>query len=275
MFMKPTLKILVIYMVAVCLASCQSAADRQMLDYRKQLMVAVSNNNISTAMDLIDSIHVLFPREIELRRFADTALWRIEYGILSDSLPKLEREIMWSDSVVDVLSKKFKFIKNEKYETIGHFEHKLLNTERGVNRCYLKPMIDEHGVGKVASHYVGPKSEHTGFSVTINDNKISTGELSSGDISTFEDADIFHELMVASSEKSIELLRYIASYPDERVKVTLEGNTYVYYLTNLEKEAFSDSWLLQNALSTMYRANDTELRLQQKVEILKKRLFIE
>lgn len=58
------------------------------------------------------------------------------------------------------------------------------------------------------------------------------------------------------------------------MKVTLYGDGYSYYLTRSEKTAWAECHELQRALSALYRLNDVELRTQQRIEVLKRKLNV-
>lgn len=258
--------------ITVCtvLAACGPTEHDQAVKYAEKAREALEKGDTATALCLADTIHANFPKETAVRRMADTLVWHIEYDRLTQSLPTLSRQIKSADSVFTAISPKFKFYKDVKYEDTGHFEHRLLVTEKGVNRCYLKPEVDERGTVSVASHYIGAHAEHTGFAVVVGDYAISTGE--DLDISKFDDEETYHEIMTPSDEKSLDMMRFIAEHADERVRVILEGKPYTYYLNTSEKQAFRESFILHKALDNLYKLNDSELRTQQKIEILKRKL---
>lgn len=274
--MKRVIKIGLSVCAGVCLmvlAGCRKSATELAMEYVDRATTAAANYDTVSALALIDSVHALFPKEVSVRRKADTLEWRMDYARLTNSLPEVARKIAYSDSVIEGLGAKFRFFKNEKYEDVGHFEHRLLRTEGGVARCYLKPSVDEHGVAALASYYVGQKAEHKGFWIETGDVVIGRVEPGAGDVSRFDDEGEYHEIMQAGDEQASELLRAVYEHRDERIKVVLEGGGgYTYYLTAGERAAIADSYVLHMAMRTLYEMNDLELRTQQRIEMLKRKL---
>lgn len=264
--------------MAVCAATvlmtaCSPSAHEQAMSYIGRAKAAMNEGDTAAAQLLADTVHAVFPKEIAARRCADTITWRIEYSRLLRLLPTMANQLRISDSLFNAVSPKFKFYKDEKYEDIGHFEHRLLVTEKGVGRCYLKPTVDEHGVVSVTSHYIGAKASHTGFSVSADDIGISAD--TDTDISSFDDEGTFHEIMTPSADRSLDIVRFVSENADNKVKVSLLGKPYFYYLNASEKTAFRETFVLHQALNNIHKLNDSELRAQQKLEILKRKLSID
>lgn len=264
----------------IMLVACVAQKSPTATDFLDSAGLAAANGDTVTALALLDSVHSKYPTDVPSRRKADTIEWRITLSQLSNSLPSIASEIAFNDSVVNAMTPKFKFFKDERYEDVGHFEHRLLRTEQGVGRCYLKPTVDEHGNASLASYYVGGEAKHDGFRLEMDSVSVSCMDIPQENISRFDDEGTYHEIMQATAERSSELLEAIAAHSDSRIKVVLvkrsesgvESDGYTYYLTASERKALAECHLLHRSLQGLYRLNDLELRTQQRIDVLNRRL---
>lgn len=273
-----TNKPLIILLVITVLAACGKTDKEKAEEYLKRAELMAETGNTEEALKLTDSIDVLFPMEVAVRRSADTIEWKIEFEKLETILPATEDSLQTVQELLPQLTKLFRFKKDDKYQDVGTFEHRLLQTENNVNRCYLKPATDEHGNLMLTSCYIGKKSKHNKLRITAGDDFYTeTTEAKDTEIVRFEDEEYFREIIVWKGEDVKNLFLFIKDNRDKKIKVTLTGennNKYIYHLTNAEKEAFSLTYDLSEALSDMRQLTDIQLKITQKIEYLKTKLAL-
>lgn len=211
----------------------------------------------------LDSIHVLYRQQVAVRRAAKA---------LSDSIVYLEaqRTLAYSDSLletllpqVDPLLKKFRYEKNDKYESNGQYVSRLLQTERNMERCYLQAYVGDNRVTRVKSYYFGNSPLHQ-QSVELSVRTEGTPEsvLETGTCHAFE-AEGYYSILTVEDEAAIRLLTFVANHQRERIRVELTGTKggeakkqYVYYLSDNEKSALAETLQLAVMFLDIKRLED-------------------
>lgn len=245
--MKHLFKIALVACAAVAMIACgptDTEKAQSRLDAAKQM---AQEGRLNQAKIELDSIHILFAREVAVRRQAVA---------LADSISYVEnqRTLAYSDSVlqtllpqVDPLMKKFSYEKDERYEKDGKYVHRLLRTEQNMNRCYIQAYVSDQRVTTLKSYYFGSKPlAQTDFVLSAD----SLQQHYSGTSHCFN-TDGYHSIMNFEGEDALAILSFIASYPTSRLKVELSGRQtgdktekYIYYLSDTEKAALIDTYQL-------------------------------
>ena len=255
-------------------ASCKPSNHELALAEIEKIKQLIAENKDSIALANIDSIHTHYRTDVAVRRMADTLRWDIEYRHAIITLPQIDSALNELQTRLPELTKPFRFIKNEEYQTIGAFEHRQLRTENNTSRCYLKPSIDEHGKFTLTSYYIGTKAQHTVVRATVDSLSVETLIAPSSNISQFVDVDEYKEIIIYDNELLNNIHSFIADNQDNRIKISLlgDGQPYHYYLTPTERNILAQSYELSIALTDLNRLTDQQLRLSQKIELLKIRL---
>ena len=256
------------------IASCKPSAHEMALSEIEKTKLFIAEKQDSAALACIDSIHVRYRTDVAVRRMADTLRWDIEYRHAINTLPQIDSALNQLQSQLPKLTKPFRFIKNEEYQTIGSFEHSQLRTENNISRCYLKPSINEYGKFTLTSYYLGSKAQHTTVRATVDSLSVETLIAPSSNISQFTDVDHYKEIIIYDNELLNNIHSFIADNRDNRIKISLlgDGQPYHYYLTPTERNILAQSYELSIALTNLNRLTDQQLRLSQKIELLKMRL---
>ncbi len=234
-------KYLLILLAAAVVTACgksdaELAADR--VATARQLIL---QNQLNQAKIELDSVHVLFPREVPARRIA---------AHLSDSITYIEaqRTLAYSDSLlntllpqVDPLLKNFRYEKNEQYEDNGKYVHRLLRTSSNAARCYLQCYVSDQRQTTLKSYYYGAKKiEHKSLTMEANGAQLTA----QGSLHTFQ-TEGWHEILTLNEEDALQLLNFISANKADRIKVVLQGKSnYIYYLQKNEKDALEQTYLL-------------------------------
>ena len=154
--------------------------------YLEQSKCYYAAGNDTLALTMLDSVAILFPKEIENRRIADTLRWEIQMKQCVTSIPMLDSVIEIAQYKLDSLVKFFKFYKDTLYQDIGTYEHRILTTERNTSRCYLKPSVDENGaVTFTTGACVNSFTLEQPVKVLLNDRLVKLFKLFKGEKVTF------------------------------------------------------------------------------------------
>ena len=256
------------------MGSCKPSTHEMALAEIEKTKQFIAENQDSIALNIIDSIHIKYRTDVAVRRMADTLRWNIEYRHAIVTLPQIDTALTNLQEHMPKLTKPFRFIKNDEYQSVGSFEHYKLRTENNTARCYLKPSVDEHGNFTITSYYIGKKAQHTVVRATADSLFAETLIAPSSNISQFVDVDTYHEIVVLDKDLLNGIDAFIANNNEKRIKISLlgDGQPYHYYLTPTEREILTQSYELAIALSELNRLTDQQLRLSQKIELLKIRL---
>lgn len=242
----------------LCACSRQSDAEKALARVEKAEALALAGN-LHQAKIEADSVHQLFPMEVAVRRRAKALQDSIVYV-------EAERNLVYSDSLlqtllpqVEPLMKKFRYEKNEKYESNGRYVHRLLVTDSNMSRCYLQCYITDARQAILKSYYFGTSQ------LLQNALELSAEEQVvryDGEGHGF-DAGGYHSILTFEGDKALEILNFISSNTASRIRVNLLGinarnaetNT-VYYLTDSEKVALVETYQLGLLFSDIRRLED-------------------
>ena len=241
--------------------------------YLEQSRVCCADGNDTLALQMLDSVSILFPKDIPNRRNADTLRWQIQMKQCVTSIPVLDSIIEVSQFKLDSLIKYFKFYKDTLYQDVGTYEHRILTTERNTSRCYLKPSVSENGEVAITSFYYGPKATHNQIKVSVDSVFVETPVISSENISDFQlDEAEYKEVILVDNQYLNGIDEFIAANVDAKIRITLKGEKpYVYYLNQTEKDIFLTTYQFSNILSIYSKAISEKSKSIQKIEILKQR----
>lgn len=235
-------KLVLFSLLLLPFAACHRLTDAERAQERVNLAATlVDSGKLSQAKIELDSVHLLYPREVEVRRAAKH---------LHDSIVYIEsaRTLAYSDSVLqpllvqaDKLLKQFRYDKNKAYEEHGKYVHRLLYTGTNAARCYLQAYVSDERQTTLKSYYYGSKALHQqAITLTANDMEWQ----SEGSNHAFE-AEGWHEILTLQEDKALQALSFISANKGQRLKVTLQGRSnYVYYLQANEKEALEQTYRL-------------------------------
>lgn len=248
------------YILPLALLVLFTACKTRLTDSQKaelhigQARHLIAENHLNAAKSELDSIHQLYPREVEMRRIA---------AHLSDTITCLEsqRTIAYCDSLLpqkqqekEALLKNFRFDKNETYQAEGRYTHRLLRTEQNASRSYLQVTVSEKAHLTLQSTYCGQAPvTHTYIELTANELSLSSQD-GQANLHTFQTGGQHYETLTLEDEAALPLLAYIAGHTGDRLKVTLHGQrTYAYYLTPNERNALAETYRLAIVMGDIER----------------------
>ena len=241
--------LLSVFVVSLCLTGCSGNKQEQQAQARYDGALAlVQEGRWDAAKTELDSIHILYRQQVPVRRQAKA---------LQDSITYLEaqRTLAYSDSVlqellpqVDPLLKKFRYEKDEKYESNGQYVSRLLTTDRNMQRCFLQAYVGDNRLTRVKSYYYGAtplNQQQVELMVRTAEEPEVMG--AGGTCHAFE-ADGHYSILTAEGDDAIALLAFVDAHRGERIRVKLTGkgangkdSPYTYYLNDNEKMALAET----------------------------------
>lgn len=228
--------------VALCLLSCtkhkQERAAQQHVNHAAEL---IEQHRYESALQQIDSVNTLYPKQVAQRRQAK---------VLKDTIVYLQSQqtLRYADSILqpllpeaDKLLKEFRFEKSDNYEDHGHYVYRNLQTGWNTNRCFLQAYVSDDRKTLVKSYYYGAKQiNQSSVALQAGDAEIEL----QGQNHAFE-VEGWHEVLTLADEQALEVLNFISSHLNDRIRITAKGKgKAVYYLFDNEKEALDKTYHL-------------------------------
>ncbi len=259
-----------ILLLIVAFAACNQLSDEEKAAlHLQEARALIAQNQLNAAKNELDSVHILYPREVPMRRIAKH---------LSDSIVVIEskRTLAYCDSLLpqmehvkDSLAKNFRFEHDTLYMEEGQYVNKLLRTESNAARCYLQTFITESAKVVMKSTYCGGKQINYNM-VELTSNDISVSSVP-GDVHQFETDGMHYETLLLNDEDAMPLLQFISEHMKDRIKVTLKGgSSYIYYLSENERRALGESYHFAIVMKDVTRLKEEQrkakIRIEQKMK---------
>lgn len=243
--MKPNMKwLLVLPIMVAVLTACQPSEEQRASALVTEAQSLVENGQWRQARIVLDSLHKTYPKQVVQRRAAKA---------LGDSITYMEaqRSVAYADSLLqlllpqaDELLRQFRYEKDDRYEDHGRYVSRLLATGSNTSRNFLQAYVRDDRMTIVKSFYYGAMSvgqqslllSANGEEVTFRGNNHSFN------------AEGWHEIMTLEDTDALQLLNFVSTHADSRVRVKGEGDApdkaWVYYLTDKEKKALVQTYQL-------------------------------
>ena len=229
---------------SACQGESQEQQARKRVDAAREM---VNEGNLEAAKIELDSVHILYRQQVNVRR---------EAKALQDTITLLEAErtAAYADSMlqillpqVDPLLKKFRYEKDAQYEDHGQYVSRLLQTTSNTERCFIQAYVGDNRLTRVKSYYYG--------AAPLCQTSCELCIMPAEDCNTWAgsehhfDIDGFHSILTMEDEPAIEMLAFIAGNKDARIRVRLQGKTttgkqaspYTYFLSQNDKEALTQT----------------------------------
>ncbi len=257
---------------SAALSGCNSDGKKAVarLENARQMF---ANGELAAAKSEIDSIRILYPKEIKTMREGLTLMRQVE-------LKEAERNLAFCDSLLPVkqeevidLKKGFNLEKDTAYNEIGNYVSKQQTIERNIQRCYIRSGVSEKGEMYLASVFYGKAPlNHTGI-------KLSTpGGLSAqtpaipydGGLNyRFKDMGNTTEVVTYQGLKCEDAVKFIYNNRSERIRVEYTGGKpYVIYIADADKKAIAATYELAVVL------NDIDKLTKEKEKSIKKIAYL-
>lgn len=174
---------------------------------------------------------------------------------------QLESLLAYYDSLYTVsqpqleqAKKGFRFEKNERYEQLGHYVHRLLMTNSNVERNYVQVYVKENAELIIKFYYVGARG------IMLQSVTASAGEVQqscSGSAYQYH-SDATHEILTNTGVEAEGFLSFVAAYQQQRIRVQYQGEkgSYVFYLSDADKSALVQSYQLYVLMRDLQELQD-------------------
>ena len=231
--------------IMVLLSGCTKAREQRAAEAHVNAAAElIEQHRYEAALQQLDSVHQLYPRQVEQRRQAKA---------LKDTIVYLQSQqtLRYSDSILqpllpeaDKLLKEFRYEKREGYEDHGQYVYRNLQTGWNTNRCFLQAYVSDDRKTLVKSYYYGGKPIHqVSVALQAGEQEIEL----QGQNHAFE-VEGWHEILTLENEQALEILNFVSSHMSERIRVTAQGekpaSKAVYYLSDNEKQALDRTYQL-------------------------------
>lgn len=245
---------------ALALAACNSKTDHQLaLERVAHAEQLAADGMLNQAKIELDSVHILYRMEVDVRKQAKQ---------LQDSISYVEakRNLVYADSLLQILTpqvapllKKFRYEKNEKYESNGRYVHRLLQTDQNTERCYLQAYVSDDRKATIKSYYCGTTELHQ-EEIELTANEFVTSFKGTAHSFSSENR---YSILSFDGEKALEVLNFVSANKDARIRVNLIGKNasenatnYVYYINENEKKALEETYQLAILFSDIRQLED-------------------
>lgn len=260
----------------LALTACNHDAEKASARLAKARAM-YEQNEFFAAKSEIDSVRILYPKEVKALREALSLMRQVE-------LKEAERNIAFCDSLLPIkqeeaetLKKGFVLEKDSVYEEIGNYIWKPQTIERNVQRSYIRTGVNEKGEMYLASVYYGGRPlEHTGIKLsTTGDVFAQTASIpyDGGLNYRFKDLGNTTEVVTYKGENGIEAIKLIYAHPNDRIKVEYTGGKpYILYMADTDKKAVVATYDLAVVLSDIENMSKEKEKAEKKMAYLKKKL---
>lgn len=269
---KNILVLLTLLLLAACNHSEKEARMRL-----NQAQISYENNDLFTAKQQIDSIRALYPKEYKIIKEGLNLMRQIE-------IKEQKRNIAYCDSLLpirikeaELLKKDFILEKDPAYNEVGNYVFKTQTIERNIERSYIRCGVNEKGVMYLASIYYGNKPlKHTHIKVSADNSLFAETlpiEYDGGNNYRFENLGMTTEVVTYQADKGKDAVKFIYTYPKERLKVTYMGGTpYVIYMADADKKALHATYDFACVLNDIENMNKNKEKSQKKLDYLEKKV---
>jgi hypothetical protein len=263
--MKKMKKTLLIFLT-VLLVACAETDRQQANKLIQQAKDFYATQQVDTAKIILESIHSLYPRQVDCRRQADTLLWNITFDEITQQLPQIDSMLALLCDSAEKIAKNFILQKYEKYQPTGDYEHISIINAINTGRNHLKPITDEQGNFRFISNLVGNSIHHKTVEVENEDISAETETASELECNYYNDFDLSYEMVNFSEEKAKNFILFIKNNKDKKLKIRLKGNKDYSYTFNPKDikvfvETFDFSLLLKDINQNIQKKSEMEKML--------------
>lgn len=252
-------------------ASDKQKAEKYIIKAQKLIEQGLNN----TALTTLDSIHQLYPQQVEIRKQADTLSWKIELKNIQRDTPYVDSLLLVKKHELDSIAKNFVFEKDNRVQEIGNYVSRTMLTANNALSNYLKPYADEHGNFFITSYYVGSRINYNRIKVESQSVFKESLPADDGSCSTFTSAGTTHEIVLFKSEYLNDIPEFIISNQNNTIKVILLGKKdFAYYMTPINKKAIVNTYLFSKVAKDYYLLELQKKKYVNKSDLLQHRLQI-
>ena len=264
--------ILPLLMALLMLSACnQSKREaRLLLDRANE---AYQAGRLEEAIQLADSIGVLYPKVYEVRHAAN----RLGYDITKS---QLLRDVHFIDSVLSVkrpeleaMLPRFSYERDTVYQQTGRYLWPTQVIEKNTSRSYLRFQTEEDGKMSLTSVYVGGQPiHHTAVKITAPDGTYVETPASPD---SYETTNLGLTIEKADYSQSNDggVAEFIAMHTDQNLTMVFIGDrTQRVTLTPADRQACREILELSNRLSLIKQLTEDQEENHRKIEFVDRKI---
>ena len=271
--MKRLIALIIIILTALNSCNDQEKEARLRLNNAKDMF---QRNELSSAKSELDSVRILFPKQLTVLRESLSLMRLIEKT-------EAERTIAFCDSLIPIrqketeeLRKDFVFEKDSTYEKIGTYIFKQQTIERNVRRCYIRSGVNELGEMYIASVYFGSTPiNHTSIKLSTKDGlfaETASIPYDGGVNYRFRDEG-YTEIVNYKASFGEDVINFIYNNGKERIKVEYEGGKpFVIHIADGDKNAIIKTVDFSRVLSDIESMTQAKEKALRRLEYLNQKL---
>jgi hypothetical protein len=260
--------------LVVCFSSCAPNHKEQAENMLLRASSLYTSDSLNSAKILLDSIHTVFPNQVEVRKQASNLMNQIEYK-------ENTRNLVYFDSVLVVVKERYDSI--AKNFTLGDTTYSskrvYIHKKRGKSyypRTNLLAEVEENGDINLISVYCGKKIAHDSVKVSFLDLYANTLTVptSSAYNYSFTDMGVNWEYVTFTQKNLNNLLGFIVLYSDKLLTVSLYGDkTYNYFLEKEDKNILIETFYFAQAKKELYTIEKNIKTTKNKIKWLEEKLY--
>lgn len=257
------------------LIACTSTVSNKANDLLDKATSHYAKGEYNTAKVLVDSIHLQFPRNIEMRKKARILMFNIEYQETARNLLYIDSimplvQAQWDSMAVDYVVLDTTLVETKTYQ------HKKLHQLSPSTTLMCE--ITEQGELNLISVNAGNARNHVAVKVSAEDVFADTKEVPVGNVynNQFTDLGIQWEYVTFDKNTQGEVPGFITLYADKKIKVTLRGEQgYNYYLPEPQAKAIASSVSFANQTALRKQLETEHRKSTEKLTWIKQKLVAE
>ena len=267
-------KFLYIALVLVaCLSSCAPSGKKQAENMLLRASSLYTSDSLNSAKILLDSIHSVFPNEVEVRKNASSLMNKIEYK-------ENTRNLVYFDSLFIVVKEKYDSavasysLGDTTYTSKKVYTHKK-RSKNYYPRTNLIAEVQENGDINLIGVYSGKKLEHDSVKVSYSDVYATTLKVptSSAYNYSFTDLGVNWEYVTFNQIKQNNVLGFITIYQDKLLTVSLYGEkNYKYFLEKEDKKILTETVQFAHIKKELYTLEKKIKTTKNKIQWLEEKL---
>ncbi|MDR3266164.1 MAG: hypothetical protein LBT24_01150 [Tannerella sp.] len=258
------------------IASCGDGKEAKALYDKADLHF--KNKEFAAAKNVIDSINLLYPKEIIVRRAALTLMREVEHAESKQNIAFCDSLMPIREKEFETLKKGFAFEKDPKYNEKGNYIPPSMTVERNTERSYIRCGVNEEGEMYIASVYFGGRPiEHTGLKLSVSDGTYTQTPAIAYDGGVnyrFKDNGNTTEVVTYNGNNCKDIANFVYLNIKERIKAEYTGGKpFTLNLSDNDKKAIRstcDLALVLSEINAMKKEKDRSekriLRINEKLK---------
>lgn len=241
--------------------------ENQALEDLKSIENLIASEDLQKAKLAVDSFHVVYRKNIELRKKADVLSDTIDIRESRNTMLHLNAILPDKLERINELKKNFKLNSNNKYQDAGVYLHISHDAVANADRDYIQAHFDENGLFYLVSNHTGKKIKHNQIEISFDDMSVSTGVISSGHYFAVEGQN-FERLSVSDSIAA-NLAEFIVSNSNNNIKVKISGNgELTYFLPLNDKKIIAETYEFWKLKKETDQINKELTRAKKRIQII-------